>query len=77
MNLTVFKEWTIYSFVIKYIINNMKILFIGHYGGRNIGDEIILLSQMQFFEKYFNRKIKFIVSSYDEDFTINLYKKYG
>lgn len=55
----------------------MKILFIGHYGGRNIGDEIILLSQMQLFEKYYEKKVTFLIYTYDESFTKELYSSYG
>ncbi len=55
----------------------MDILFVGHFGGRNIGDEIILLSQMQMLENYYNERINFHVFTYDEDFTINLYRQYG
>lgn len=54
----------------------MKILIIGHFGGRNIGDEIILLSQMQLFTKKFG-ECEFIIYSYDKEHTINTYRKYG
>jgi len=55
----------------------MKILIIGHFGGRNIGDELILLSQMQIFTSFFKDDITFYIYSYDKDFTEVLYSKYG
>jgi polysaccharide pyruvyl transferase WcaK-like protein len=53
----------------------VKILIIGHFGGRNIGDEIILLSQMQMLTKKFG-KCEFLIYTYNEDFTVETYKKY-
>lgn len=53
----------------------MRILIIGHFGGRNIGDEIILLSQMQMLTKKFG-KCEFLIYTYNEDFTVETYKKY-
>ena len=54
----------------------MRILIIGHFGGRNIGDEIILLSQMQMLTKKF-RTCEFIIYTYDKKFTIETYKDYN
>lgn len=55
----------------------MNILFVGHYGGRNLGDEIILLAQIQQFNKEFEGDNTFYVFSYDEKFSLDLYKKYN
>jgi polysaccharide pyruvyl transferase WcaK-like protein len=54
----------------------VKILIVGHFGGRNIGDEIILLSQMQILINEFPDS-KFIIYTYDEEFTLNTYIKYN
>ena len=52
----------------------MKILIIGHFGGRNIGDELILLSQMQLFEKKYSN-VEFVVITSNESFTSKMYLK--
>lgn len=54
----------------------MRILIIGHFGKRNIGDEIILLSQMQILTKKFG-ECEFVVYTYDKVFTSQIYKKYN
>lgn len=54
----------------------MKILIIGHFGGRNLGDELILLSQLQMLTKHFDNPT-FVIYTYDELFTKSKYESYG
>jgi len=56
----------------------MKILIIGHFGGRNLGDELILYSQMKGLSELFKKNdIEFVIYTYDENFTKKIYSKYG
>lgn len=54
----------------------MRILFVGHFGGRNIGDEIILLNQLKLFRNKFGSNTEFIIYSYEEIHTKNIYKDF-
>lgn len=55
----------------------MKIFVVGHFGGRNIGDEIILLNQLKLFRDKFGINTEFVIYSYNEKHTLENYKGFN